>query len=246
MPKAYVLEMFPYPSGRLHMGHVRNYAMGDVVARYRLRQRLQRAAPDGLGRVRPAGRERRHRERASAAPTGRCQNIQAMKDQFEAAGPRRFDWSREIATCEPDYYAHQQRIFLEVAGARPGLSPHGEGELGSGRATPCSPTSRWSTAAAGAPAQSVERRELEQWFFRITELRPTICSTALDTPRPLARQGPHHAGRTGSARARARTFRWRARPKPRSADGQGHRWSSRPGPTRCSAQLSSRWRLTIR
>ena len=69
-PKYYVLEMFPYPSGRIHMGHVRNYTMGDVLARFMRAKGLQRAAPDGLGRVRPAGRERRDRAQGRAARPG--------------------------------------------------------------------------------------------------------------------------------------------------------------------------------
>ena len=114
-PKYYVLEMFPYPSGRIHMGHVRNYAMGDVVARYRRARGLQRAPSDGLGRVRPAGRERRDAEQHHPAKWTYA-NIAAMRAQLQSMGLS-LDWSREIATCDPSYYKHQQKMFLDFLAA---------------------------------------------------------------------------------------------------------------------------------
>ena len=117
-PKYYVLEMFPYPSGRIHMGHVRNYAMGDVVARYMRAQGLQRPAPDGLGRLRPAGRERRDAERGSIPAPGPTTTSTRCAASCKSMGLS-LDWSREIATCDPAYYKHQQRLFLDFLASRP-------------------------------------------------------------------------------------------------------------------------------
>jgi leucyl-tRNA synthetase len=111
-PKAYVLEMFPYPSGRLHMGHVRNYAMGDVVARHKRAKGYNVLHPmgwDAFGM--PA--ENAAMEKNVHPGKWTYQNIAAMKAQFAKLGLS-LDWSREFATCDPEYYGAQQALFLKM------------------------------------------------------------------------------------------------------------------------------------
>ena len=109
--KYYVLEMFPYPSGRIHMGHVRNYAMGDVVARFKRAKGFSVLHPmgwDAFGM--PA--ENAAMERKVHPKAWTYDNIAAMKAQLKSMGLS-LDWSREIATCDPSYYKHQQKMFLD-------------------------------------------------------------------------------------------------------------------------------------
>ncbi|WP_339947074.1 leucine--tRNA ligase [uncultured Albimonas sp.] len=164
-PKYYVLEMFPYPSGKIHMGHVRNYVMGDVVARYKMAKGFNVLHPmgwDAFGM--PA--ENAAMERGIHPGEWTYANIATMKEQLAPMGLS-LDWTREFATCDPEYYAQQQALFLDFLEAGlvyrrksvvnwdpVDMTVLANEQVENGRG--------WRS---GAP---VERRELVQWFFRIT------------------------------------------------------------------------------
>ncbi|MEN5084480.1 leucine--tRNA ligase [Bosea sp. TWI1241] len=175
-PPYYVLEMFPYPSGRIHMGHVRNYAMGDVVARYKRAK--------GFAVLHPMGWDAFGLPAENAAKANKVHprewtyaNIATMRAQLQSMGLS-LDWKRELATCDPSYYRHQQKLFLDFlkAGlvdrktAKVNWDPVDETVLANeqvidGRG--------WRSGAI------VEQRELTQWFFRITAFGQEL-SDALD------------------------------------------------------------------
>jgi leucyl-tRNA synthetase len=164
-PKAYVLEMFPYPSGRIHIGHVRNYAMGDVVARFKRAQGFNVLHPmgwDAFGM--PA--ENAAMERGVNPKAWTYENIASMREQLKMLGLS-IDWSREFATCDPAYYGRQQQLFLELY--KRGLAYRREATVNwdpvdhtvlaneqviDGRG--------WRSGAL------VEKKKLTQWFFKIT------------------------------------------------------------------------------
>ncbi|MBJ3786582.1 leucine--tRNA ligase [Devosia sediminis] len=172
----YVLEMFPYPSGRIHMGHVRNYSMGDVVARYhraRGKNVLHPMGWDAFGL--PA--ENAAIERKTHPGTWTYQNIEAMKAQLKSMGLS-IDWTREIATCSPDYYKHQQAMFIDM--------------LAAGLITRKSSKVNWDPVDMTVLANEqvidgkgwrsgavVEQRELTQWFFKISDYAEDLLE-ALD------------------------------------------------------------------
>ena len=169
--------MFPYPSGRIHMGHVRNYTMGDVVARVKRAMGFAVLHPmgwDAFGM--PA--ENAAMERKVHPKTWTYENIAAMKAQLKSMGLS-LDWSREIATCDPAYYKHQQKMFLDFL--RAGLVERRKSKV---NWDPVDQTvlaneqvidgRGWRSGAI------VEQRELTQWFFKITEFAQELLD-ALDT-----------------------------------------------------------------
>lgn len=165
-PKYYVLEMFPYPSGRIHMGHVRNYAMGDVLARYRRARGYNVLHPmgwDAFGL--PAENAAQQKKIHPKAWT--YENIAAMRAQLQSMGLS-LDWSRELATCDVEYYSQQQRLFLDFYDA--GLVSRKTAKV---NWDPVDMTVLANEQVidgmgwrSGAP---VEVRELTQWFFTITK-----------------------------------------------------------------------------
>ena len=169
--------MFPYPSGRIHMGHVRNYTMGDVVARYKRATGMNVLHPmgwDAFGM--PA--ENAAMERKVHPKAWTYDNIAAMKTQLKSMGLS-LDWSREIATCDPAYYKHQQKMFLDFL--RAGLVERKQSKV---NWDPVDQTvlaneqvidgRGWRSGAL------VEQRELTQWFFAITKFAGPLLD-ALDT-----------------------------------------------------------------
>ena len=175
-PKYYVLEMFPYPSGKIHMGHVRNYTLGDVVARYKRARGFAVMHPmgwDAFGL--PA--ENAARERGIHPAAWTWNNIAAMRAELQRMGLS-LDWTREFATCDPAYYGHQQKLFLDML--RAGLVERKESWVnwdpkdGTVLANEQVIDGRgWRSGAL------VEKKLLSQWFLRITDYAPELLA-ALD------------------------------------------------------------------
>ncbi|MDC1348810.1 leucine--tRNA ligase [Amylibacter sp.] len=174
--KYYVLEMFPYPSGRIHMGHVRNYTMGDVVARYKSAVGFNVLHPmgwDAFGM--PA--ENAAMEKNVHPGDWTYQNIADMRAQLKPMGLS-IDWSREFATCDPEYYGQQQSMFIDM--------------MSKGLVYRKNAVVNWDpvdmTVLANEQVENgkgwrsgalVERKELTQWFFKISEYSEELLS-ALD------------------------------------------------------------------
>lgn len=175
-PKAYVLEMFPYPSGRLHMGHVRNYAMGDVVARYRMLKGDNVLHPmgwDAFGM--PA--ENAAMQRGVHPKGWTYDNIAAMKAQFALLGLS-LDWSREFATCDPEYYEQQQRIFIAML--EKGLVYRKTSKVNWDPVDMTVLANEQVVDGKGwRSGAEVETRELEQWFFKITHYADDLLEEVL-------------------------------------------------------------------
>ena len=175
-PKYYVLEMFPYPSGRLHMGHVRNYTLGDVIARYKMATGHAVLHPMGFDAFgMPA-------ENAAMASGGHPKdwtygNIASMVEQMKPLGLS-LDWSRMFATCDPEYYGQQQALFLDMLDAglidrKPAVVNWDPVDMTVLANEQVIDGKGWRSGA------EVEKRELTQWFFKISDMADELLE-ALD------------------------------------------------------------------
>src|ERR1700722_667056 len=200
--KYYVLEMFPYPSGKIHMGHVRNYTLGDVVARYKRARGFAVMHPMGWGAFGlPA--ENAARERGMHPATWTRQNIAAMRGELQRMGMS-LEWEREFATCDPEYYGHQQKLFLDFL--RAGLVERKESWVNwdpvDGTVLANEQVIDGKGWRSGAP---VEKKQLSQWFFSITKYAPELLA-ALDTmdrwPERVRLMQANWIGRSEGARLR--------------------------------------------
>ncbi len=165
-PKYYVLEMFPYPSGKIHMGHVRNYTLGDVVARHKMMQGYNVLHPmgwDAFGL--PA--ENAAIERKVHPAKWTYENIKEMKKQLKTMGLS-YDWRREVATCAPDYYKHEQKMFLQFW--QKGLAYRKDAWVNWDPVENTVLANEQVVDGKGwRSGATVERRKLNQWFLKITQ-----------------------------------------------------------------------------
>ncbi|MEO8722060.1 MAG: leucine--tRNA ligase [Sphingobium sp.] len=176
-PRSYVLEMFPYPSGRIHIGHVRNYTMGDVLARFRRMTGHEVLHPMGWDAFGMPAENAAMEKKVHPGEWTRS-NIANMRAQLKRLGFA-LDWSRELATCEPDYYGHEQALFLDLYAA--GLVYRKESAV---NWDPVDMTvlaneqvidgKGWRSGA------TIEKRKLSQWFLKITDFADDLLS-GLDT-----------------------------------------------------------------
>ncbi|MEE9313881.1 MAG: leucine--tRNA ligase [Rhizobiaceae bacterium] len=198
----YVLEMFPYPSGRIHMGHVRNYAMGDVIARYKRAKGYEVLHPMGWDAFGMPAENAAMKNKTH--PKGwTYDNIATMRTQLKSMGLS-LDWSREFATCDVDYYAKQQKLFLDF--------------LDAGLAYRKNATVNWDPVDMTVLANEqvidgkgwrsgaeVEQRELTQWFFKISEFSEDLLEsldTLKDWPAKVKLMQANWIGKSVGARVR--------------------------------------------
>lgn len=178
-PPYYVLEMFPYPSGNIHAGHIRNYALGDVIARYKRAGGFEVLHPMGWDAFGLPAENAAIRRRVHPEDWTR-QNIAQMRAELQTSGMS-WDWSRELATCDPGYYRHEQKMFLDFY--RAGLAYRKEAQVN------WDPVDQTVLAneqvvdgkgwRSGAP---VERKTLSQWFLKVTTFADELLDGLQDLP----------------------------------------------------------------